>query len=144
MDLFDSAMIGVVVTVFIAVVGAVWQMARRIGQIEGHIAQNRFKIDTLWDIYGVDAIREARMSGLTERHSRESPTRKWDESLPGALRDRIAAEIEQRRSLEHSDRCVQVMSVLIEDLKSAARETGLSLSSLFGVIQVLCDPSEED
>ena len=50
------------------------------------------KVDTLWDIYAEDAIRQARTSGMVATKSPLAPTAKWDSSLSKELTKKIESD----------------------------------------------------
>ncbi len=81
------AIIAALITIAFAVIGATWKVTNSINdnknKLLGEINYVRnvqtsqgVKIDTLWDIYGEEAIRESRTHGFTEHRSPDEVTEK--------------------------------------------------------------------
>ena len=113
------------------------QMADRLSNLLESAAQYTLKIDTLWDIYGVEAIREARMGQYTERESRERPSAKWN--APPELVARIddAIEVRAAEGMAPMDIGFQVWGMLGKELIQLAEENDHGPRVSLGVLMAM-------
>ncbi len=70
------AIVSITFTIIIAVITATWKISNSINNVRNLQIEQGVKIDTLWDIYGEEAIREARAHGFTEHSSPDVVTEK--------------------------------------------------------------------
>ncbi len=103
------------------------------------------KVDTLWEIYGEEVIRQARNSGMIASRSAEVPTAEWNalvsEDLSDEIQDRamsLADELELANELESPyDIFVEIWQVYREELVQVSRDKNISVSTVTsGVLQI--------
>lgn len=103
------------------------------------LAQLAIKVDTLWQIYAEDAIREARLAGMVASQSKEQPTEKWTGIVP----DELAVQIEQDIIIATQyinspyDISVEIWNKHSEELLAVSREQNVSPRGLFGTIYLM-------
>ena len=96
------------------------------------------KMDTLWDIYAEDAIRNARTSGMVAANSPLAPTKKWDVILNGGSDlEEIAADARQLAEILNSpyDIAIELWARHKEQLLSHSGEEPVQV--LWGTLLVV-------
>jgi hypothetical protein len=98
------------------------------------------KVNTLWEIYAEEAIREARTTGMVAARSREKPTEKLNGAVPDSLRIEIEEEITNITSIMHSpyDIAIEIWTKHSKELLIISEEEDIPPSALFGTIYLMC------
>ena len=129
------ALFGTILGVGFKAIGA----SRGLDEFRERFARLEVKADALWDIYGLDAIREARMGGLTERRSNEVPSAKFLSMIPISVRHNIEYMISLRHpQLSASDLTLEVWVSFQESLTEVAEEHDVSIRGMYGAVSAMC------
>ena len=130
------------VALFATVLGVGWKAiaaSKGLDEFRERFARLEVKANALWDIYGLDAIREARMGGLTARHSDEAPTEKFFSMVPSDVRGNIEKMILTRHQhLAAGDLTLEVWMTFKDCLAQVADDHDVSVRGMYGVVSVMC------
>ena len=95
------------------------------------------KVDTLWDIYAEDAIRQARASGMVATKSPLAPTEMWQDSLTADLTEDIeqdAIEFSKHLSSPY-DIAIEIWNKYKYDLVSRNKDS--DIRALWGTVLIV-------
>ncbi|MCI0726416.1 MAG: hypothetical protein L0332_06795 [Chloroflexi bacterium] len=138
--------------IFIALVTALGgllaghKLNERVRDLERTITRFEVMIDTIWSIYAVDSIKEARSARLVRKNSPLTITGRWTEIVPAAERKSIQATIERlsEELREPYDVAIEVFSEHRPQLERTARLHDIRLQALFGVIYQMCRGGDDE
>ena len=105
------------------------------------LAKLEVKVDTLWEVYAMDAMKAARTQGFIERKSPAKPTPKWNGVIGEKLGLIILQEIQERKKqhLNSYDIAVEIYYKHKESLKIICQEKDVPISVIFGTILELAE-----
>jgi hypothetical protein len=134
------AIIIAVATVVAAIIAAYSTASAANRKFAISLAEIAVKVNTLWEIYAEEAIREARTTGMVAARSRESPTEKFNGVVPNSLRIEIEEEITSITSILHSpyDIAIEIWTKHKKELLIISEEEDVPPSALFGTIYLMC------
>lgn len=111
-----------------------------IDNLDKSIAIISVKVDTLWDIYAKDAIREAKKSGLVRENSPLYVTDAGRDLLSSEFLSLIEKEIDEMRATNiRKNICVNLINTHMDRLILISIEKDVSLQMLIGIIRSLCE-----
>ena len=97
------------------------------------------KINTLWDIYVVEAVKERRQQGLTQKNSPEELGPEWYK-IPLEKRFRLEARIRQfQEPLSAVDIAFNVWRAERDTIKTIAEENGITEKGILGALILLAE-----
>ncbi len=144
--------ISVAITVMLAMIAGTWKISNSINGVKlsftdqiGRIksVQNRqdLKIDTLWEVYGEEAIREARTHGFTESRSPDHVTEKAIALLTDSMYNTLV--ISGNHLLEIESNPKEVAFQLFVDNKEVfekvSEENNIPLKVFVGISRIIID-----
>ena len=147
------AALATIIVAIIAAIGVAIESSRRyaatrerdlvekIDKINVRLVGLSLKTDTLWEIYGEEVIRSARISGVIASQSEETPTGKWDNLVPVQITEDIQDESATLALVFNSpyDIFVEVWQIHKEELVQISRERNLSISILAGGVLTIVE-----
>ena len=99
------------------------------------------KVDALWEVYMMDAVREARVSRLTQSHSPDSPTEEFNNIFNGRLREIIIEDLKLMKYNTKYDQTDLIIFNIWEKHRDAlgqfCESHDMKISSLLGAIKSL-------
>lgn len=143
------ALIGSIATIAVAVIAA-YATARKtqhddlkdlkslITEFGNRLVVTETKVDTLWEIYAEDAIRQARQLGMVASQSDVAPTEKWDEYITEELAIEIKKEAIEMCAVLHSpyDIAIELWHKHKREIANGDKE-GVSVTAAWGTILVI-------
>lgn len=116
-----------------------------------HLSEISVKVNALWEIYGMDAIREARNIGLTQRNSPETTTEYFNSIFNGELKRNVEKFIKENQYRLPKDAIpTECYITYRKEFGQFAQFNDLSLKAVFGALQTYicnflgCDEETED
>jgi hypothetical protein len=127
-----------ITTVIAAIIAAYGTASAASRKLAISLAQVAVKVDTLWEIYAEEAIREARVQGIVAARSPEAPTDKFNDMVSSGLIVRIERHISINNDCDPYDMAIEVWNRYSEELLDISRVNDVSLNALFGAIYAMC------
>ena len=113
--------------------------------IKTTLADFRVKIETMWQVYVVDAMREARRTGFTAEHSAPVPTAQWEALIPLEIRKRIEHQADILvKLLDATTASHEIWVSEHKTLTRIAQESDVPVMVLIGVVQQICVSKAEE
>lgn len=131
------AIILAVSTIVTAVVASYGATSRKVAI---SLAQISVKVDTLWEIYAEEAIRDARSAGMVATRSPEKPTEKFNDTVSNGLVQGIEKYVSGISDLTESpyDMAIKTWNKYSEELLIISKKEDISPRALFGAIYAIC------
>lgn len=112
-----------------------------IHEIKELLAVTGLKVDTLWQIYAEEAIRDAKTSGIVASRSRVRPTKKFTNIIGDDLERTLNAEAETLSCVLASayDVAVELWVKHKAALVNSSLDAHVPLKETWGALVVICD-----
>lgn len=135
------AIVSAVITVILAVIAGTWKVSNSINVIRSAQYRQDLKIDTLWEIYGEEAIREARIQGFTRSRSPEHITEKAIALLTDSMYNALVDSGNHLLETEKNPREVafQLFIDNKEIFEKVSQENDISLKVFVGISRIITD-----
>ncbi len=140
------------ITIILAIIVGTWKISNSINGVRISFAdeisrvksiQNRqdLKIDTLWEIYGEEAIREARTHGFTESRSPDHVTEKAIALLTNTMYNTLVNSGDHLLEIESNPKEVafQLFVENKEIFEKVSRENDIPLKVFVGISRIIID-----
>lgn len=102
------------------------------------IAKLQVKVDTLWDIYAIDAIRSAQKNKLIAEHSRPQPTEIWKTSIPLNLSKSISLYLQTSKASTPKGAAIEILHKFKNEFILIADTLDSDAKAVFGTVLTIC------
>lgn len=141
------ALIGAIATIVASIAAAIGA-SRREGQklldeFREEFAITKHKTDTLWEIYAISAMEDARKSGMVASQSAVAPTEEWEKVVSLELSQEINEQAKEMSCVLHSpyDVAIELWHKYKKQIVRSSRETGAEfpIKVYWGTLLVICE-----
>ena len=131
------AVVGLFGMVMVALIGAVANLFKERGAQREMYGEMRMQLNTLWEIYGIDAIKAARNFNLVQEKSPLTIAPGWEKIVPLELRRSIERSVAKKLDgFSPKEIARAVLQEHMSELQVVSIEQDVSVQALMGALQV--------
>lgn len=134
---------GVIIALIGAWAGVRKNLAEQFTKVHGDISDLRRDVDKmlnqlnpLWEIYGVEAIREARKGNLVVQNSPLRTSSAWAELIPEVVRQEVREAAIDQPEVDERSLAQTIIAKYLDELYPVSIEYDLPLQAIVGAAQV--------
>ena len=111
--------------------------------VDAQLSVVKSRVDDLWSLYIMDAVKERLSSGLTQKNSPETATGLFSKAIPLDLTTSIVSDIKSTKKKSDIDLTAELWFKYKKDMISISEATGISPKALLGALHYLIETHSE-